>query len=797
MKHEEIPPKISATENANKTLLSDEEISPYWLAALIDSADDAIISKTLDGIITSWNKGAERIFGYTADEVIGKPILILIPHDHHNEEPEILRRIRAGERVEHYETVRARKDGSLVDISLTISPIKKPDGKIIGASKIARDISALKHAERTLRHNETQLRLITDAIPALVSYVDDECRYRFVNHGYNEWFGRPLDEFIGKHLVEIIGEAAYATVQPYIEKVLDGEECEFEQLIPYLEGERIVHVNYIPDFDEETGKVKGFCALVQDVSESKKAEAQLRESEARFAKAFSSSPLVLTISSLDTGKLLEVNETFVTTTGISREEAIGKTTVELGLWAQPTDREQEMETVRRDGHIRNAEYLFNTRKGEIVGLLSAEHIEIGGESFALTVIQDITARKRAEREREEFLFREQIARRQAEEASRLKDEFLATVSHEIRTPLNAILGWSQMLKANKISNPNDIRGAVETIYRNAKSQAQLIEDILDVSRIITGKIRLEAHPISLAPVIQTAVESLRPAIEAKNIRLQMHLDFEPRMVVADPNRLQQVVWNLLSNAIKFTPENGSVEISLENESQQTKIVVTDTGKGIEAEFLPFVFERFRQADGSSTRKHGGLGLGLAIVRHIVELHGGSVEVSSAGEGHGATFTVLLPQTESVTKKIGENAFAAVASEAQDAVSDYSNGKIKGLRVLLIDDETDTLELLSVLLTQSGAEIKSATSVADAFEVIKDWKPGVIVSDIAMPVEDGYSFIKKLRALPHEDGGAIPAIALTAYVGIKERTQVLASGFQMYVPKPVEPSELVGALANFA
>jgi PAS domain S-box-containing protein len=1046
MTQEKIQTTISggnAGENINSPL--GDDIAPFWLSALIDSADDAIISKTLDGIITSWNKGAERIFGYRAEEVIGKPVLILIPPDHYNEEPEILSRIKAGERVEHYETIRVRKDGSLVDISLTISPIRKTDGQIIGASKIARDISALKRTEETLRRSENQLRLITDALPALISYVDREHRYSFVNQAYTGWFGLAPEDFVGKHLRDIIGEAAYAAVLPKMERAFAGEAVEFEQLMPYPEGERNIHVNYVPDFDEATGKVRGFFGLVQDVSESKKAEARLRESEARFAKAFDASPLVLTISSLETGRLLEVNETFVNATGFSREEAIGKTTVELGLWAKPTDREEEMETVRQTGHIRNAEYVFQTRNGEIIGLLSAEHIQIGGESFALTVIQDITERKRAEerlreseenlrytvelnpqvawtanieggiesfsdkwlemtgmrredafgegwsqvphpddaavmqiawmnslktgepydiehrirladgayrwmrsrafprrdetgeiirwygttediherklaeerlrqsgerlqmamdaakiysweldvatgqiewssnlervlgfslsndyettvndlihdedrrttarkieraienrenfesefrlvdaatgdavwvrsqgvlidditgdkqprfvgitqniterkqaeQEREQLLLREQIARQQAEEASRLKDEFLATVSHEIRTPLNAILGWSQMLMTNKI-RPNDMQGAIETIYRNAKSQAQLIEDILDVSRIITGKIRLEPRPISLAPLIQTAVESLRPAIEAKNIRLQMRLDFEPRMVSADPNRLQQVVWNLVSNAIKFTPENGSVSIELESDASRTKIIVSDTGKGIDAEFLPFVFERFRQADGSSTRKHGGLGLGLAIVRHIVELHGGSVEVNSEGADKGTTFTVYLPLAQFPASDTNES----VKLDSGETQAGVYDSKIKGLRILLIDDEADTLELLGVILTQSGAEVKSESTAAGGLEILKQWLPDVIISDIAMPVEDGYSFIKKLRTLPPEQGGTIPVIALTAYVGIKERTQILSSGFQMYVPKPIEPSELVGALANF-
>jgi PAS domain S-box-containing protein len=410
---------------------------------------------------------------------------------------------------------------------------------------------------------------------------------------------------------------------------------------------------------------------------------------------------------------------------------------------------------------------------------------------------DITHSKQVEQERERLLQREQAARLEAEEANRLKDEFLATISHELRTPLNVILGWSQMLSSGKFDQEFSLR-AIETIYRNAKSQAQLIEDILDVSRVITGKLRINAKPILLAPVIQTVVESLHPSIEAKNIRLNLGFDFEPRMIYGDPDRLQQVVWNLLSNAVKFTPERGQITLELASGQSQTKITVSDTGKGISPEFLPFVFDRFRQADGSTTRQHGGLGLGLAIVRHIVELHGGTVEVKSEGEGKGTTFTVRLPLSESpldnVEKTDGHYSVAKQGNlnEAEHVV--YKS-EMKGWRILVVDDEPDTLDLLAAVLTQNGAEVKTQTKVRNALELIKEWKPDLIISDIAMPEEDGYSFIKKLRALPTNEGGTIPAVALTAYVGIKERTQVLLSGFQMYVPKPVEPEELLSALSS--
>jgi CheY-like chemotaxis protein/anti-sigma regulatory factor (Ser/Thr protein kinase) len=278
----------------------------------------------------------------------------------------------------------------------------------------------------------------------------------------------------------------------------------------------------------------------------------------------------------------------------------------------------------------------------------------------------------------------------------------------------------------------------------------------------------------------------------------MGLDFEPKKIYADPDRLQQVVWNLLSNAIKFTPEKGQITIELESDESETKVIVSDTGKGVSPEFLPFVFDRFRQADGTTTRQHGGLGLGLAVVRHIVELHGGTVDVKSKGEGKGTTFTVCLPLIETPSTNIEEtngHNLGAKQSNSDKSILSVKQSELKGKRILLIDDENDTLEMLAAVLDQNGAEVKAQTNVREALEAVKEWKPDVVISDIAMPEEDGYSFIRKLRALPPEEGGTIPAIALTAYVGIKERTKVLSSGFQMYVPKPVEPLELLSTLIS--
>jgi PAS domain S-box-containing protein len=381
--------------------------------------------------------------------------------------------------------------------------------------------------------------------------------------------------------------------------------------------------------------------------------------------------------------------------------------------------------------------------------------------------------------------------RQAQEASRAKDEFLATVSHELRTPLNAIMGWAQILRRGG-GNEQFMMRAIETIERNAKSQAQIINDILDVSRIITGKLRLEVRPVEPASVIQAAVETVRPAAEAKDIRIQMVLDSGAGLVPGDPDRLQQVVWNLLSNAIKFTPKGERVQVRLERVDSHVEIVVSDTGKGISPELLPYVFERFRQDDSSTTRQYGGIGLGLAIVRHLVELHGGTVYAHSEGEGKGSSFTVVLPI---MPGQIRSSDHEADYAKQNESLSIHSLPVLDGLRVLIVDDEADARVLLKEMLAPCGAEIIDCASAAEALEAIKHSKPDIIVSDIGMPVEDGYTLIRKVRALAPEAEGMIPAIALTAYARSEDRIRALVAGYQAHVPKPVDLTELAAVIAS--
>jgi PAS domain S-box-containing protein len=548
----------------NITNLRTAELAEYWLSAIIESADDAIISKTLDGIITSWNSGAQRIFGYEPSEVIGKSITILIPPDHLDEEPKILARIKAGERIDHYETVRVAKDGSLIDISLTVSPIKNAEGTIIGASKIGRDIRARKQAEEALR-----------------AQTEDNARV-------------------------------------------------FQ-------------------------------------------EAQRARAEAERAAA-------------------------------------------------------------------DNERLY----------------------------------------------------RQAQEASQLKEEFLATVSHELRNPLNAILGWSRMLRSGQV--PEDgVTKALETIERNAHAQAQLIDDLLDVSRIIAGKLRVDVRPADPNLFIEAAIDAVKPAAEAKGVRLQKIMDTSAVSVPGDPVRLQQVVWNLLSNAIKFTSRGGRVQVLLERINSHVEIVVSDTGQGIAPEFLPHVFDRFRQADQRTTRQHGGLGLGLAIVKNLVELHGGSVQAASAGVDAGSTFTVRLPISPIFQVDSDGGRVHPTASDLM-AQSEF-NDRLDGTAILVVDDEPDTRELLKAGLERCGARVVVAASVAEALGVIEQQIPDVLISDIGMPDEDGYELLRKLRQLPEQKGGKIPAIALTAYARVEDRLRALRSGYQMHVPKPVELAELVAVTGS--
>ncbi len=453
------------------------------------------------------------------------------------------------------------------------------------------------------------------------------------------------------------------------------------------------------------------------------------------------------------------------------------------------------------GHLPVRSYLAApviSRSGEVLGGLFFGHSDVGVFTEREERVLGGLAVQAAIALDNSALFRQiEAARRQSELANRTKDEFLATVSHELRTPLNAIMGWAQLLLAAS-DDPDRRRQGLETVVRNAKLQSQLIDDLLDVSRIISGKMRLDVQSTDLAAVIDAAVEAIRPAAEAKKLQVRRVLDPFAGPVSGDPVRLQQVVWNLLSNAVKFTPKEGKVEVRLERVNSHVEILVADNGAGISPEFLPYVFDRFRQLDASTTRRHGGLGLGLAIVRHLVELHGGTVRVKSPGEGEGSTFIVALPLSIAhLTPAEGLRVHPVAEVDDGDPCAEDSSLDLRGIRVLVVDDEPDARETLRQILEHCNAEVETVASAAEAVKRVESWRPDVLLSDIGMPGEDGYELIRRVRELPPERGGRTPAAALTAFARGEDRRRALRAGFQMHLAKPVEIQELATVVASLA
>ena len=517
------------------------------------------------------------------------------------------------------------------------------------------------------------------------------------------------------------------------------------------------------------------------------AKEALRESEQRFRAIFERAAVGIAISNLD-GGLAEVNDKFVEILGYSPQELAGMTAYQI---SHPDDVASTREQVARLVAGEISEYSYEKRyvrkDGRVVWTLTSVGLlkdPQGRPRQFVGVIEDITARKQAQDG-------ERAARAEAERMSELKDEFLATLSHELRTPLGAILGWAQVIAARPMEGEELLR-AVQVIERNARAQTRLIEDLLDMSRITSGKVRLDVQPVEPAAFIEAALETVRPGADAKRIRLEQVLDPKAGPISGDPGRLQQVIWNLLSNAIKFTPAGGKVQVVLARVNSHIEISISDSGIGIRPEFLPHVFDRFRQADGSTTRRHGGLGLGLAIAKHLVELHGGSLKAHSAGESRGATFIVDLPLTAvHRAQPAPERAHPGSATQAPPpaALPD-----LRGLIVLAVDDHPDARDLLKRVLEDAGARVVTAASVQEALALVQREKPHVLVSDIGLPEADGYDLIRELRALG-PGRGDIPAIALTAFARSEDRTKVLRAGFRMHVAKPVEPSELCVAVAN--
>jgi PAS domain S-box-containing protein len=518
----------------------------------------------------------------------------------------------------------------------------------------------------------------------------------------------------------------------------------------------------------------------------------LQEVETRYQRLFEGMPVGL-YRMTPTGQILDANPALLQIFGY----ADLATLLDCGKLEDHVEAEvcrHWQAQIRDRGEVRDFEMRMRHRDGTPIWIRhNARSIqdEAGEVMYYEGAIEDVTERKQVEAERAQLLAREQAARAEAETANRLKDEFLATLSHELRTPLNAMLGWVGLLRKQTL-DPEKTARALEIVERNAQAQTQLIEDLLDVSRIIRGQLRLNVRPVDLQGIIEAALDTVQPAAEAKKIQVKSHIAPATGLVKGDPDRLQQIVWNLLSNAIKFTPARGRVSVHLEWLDRAVQICVKDTGKGLPPEEVPYVFERFRQVEGSTTRSHGGLGLGLAIVRHLVELHGGTVWCKSPGAGQGATFTVQLPLlTDDDGSKVRPEASAHSSAPASQPAP------LDGLKILVVEDEFDSLEFIQMMLEDVGAKVTATRSVSEALQALARSQPDVLVSDIGMPGEDGYSLIRKVRNSNPKYHNGLPAIALTAYARIEDRQQALEAGFQMHLAKPIEPDDLVEAIAKLA
>ena len=526
-----------------------------------------------------------------------------------------------------------------------------------------------------------------------------------------------------------------------------------------------------------------------DLSARDQTQSRLRISELRYRRLFEAARDGILILDAVTLKITDVNPFMTELLGYSHVEFLGKELWEIGLFSDKEASREAFKKLQRTGYLRYEDLPLQATNGKLRDVEFVSNVyEEDSHQVIQCNIRDITDRKRAEKERTVLLAAAQSARAEADSANDVKDEFLATLSHELRTPLTSILGWSHLLTGGKLDKQQTAR-AIETIARNARAQGRLIDELLDISRIMTGKLCLDLRAVNLASLIQAVVDDERPAADARSINLKAALNSEIGPILGDPDRLRQIVWNLITNAIKFTPTGGDVQVRLERNDSHVLITVNDSGQGIATELLPHVFERFRQADSSNTRSNGGLGLGLSIVRQLVELHRGTVTAESSGEDTGTTFRVMLP-----LPSLHEVPNAAEKTDPKSGRNSPITGQhsLSGLRVLVVDDELDTRELVAALLTTCGAEMVSVGSAAEALDQMERQRFDLLISDIGMPEMNGYDLIATIRQLTEEQGGRTPAVALTAYAGIDDRKRALAAGYEMHIPKPFVAAELISA-----
>jgi PAS domain S-box-containing protein len=850
----------------------------FRLAAIVASSDDAIVSKDLNGYIKSWNRAAEQMFGYPADEAIGRHITLIIPKDRYAEEDHVISRIRRGEAVEHFETIRVRKDGSTLPVSLTVSPIRDSEGRVIGASKIARDITERTRAQALLEQAETaqadlQRRLLmlvqasgtllgTPRLDAVLDAAISLARELVAADAYAIWrlddvarvwradasvglsddfkaqliatFDRDASElpFVDTKVVDDLAEEPLLAPRRH---VYGSDGITGLMIVPLTIGGRRTgtlvfysrHRHRFTPVEVQTARalgnlVAGAVTTAELYEEQRKSREQadfLVQVSSALASSLDYSETLSQVARLAVPKIADwCTVDMLDADGVPRRLAIAHGDVRMidlarsveqryGTSSSPYSVKSVVATGRPVLLPSIADSMLVASAGDdderleqlrALKLASYMCVPLSANNRIVGAISFVSSESNRHFTTSDLIFAEHVAARaglaienarayaEARDANRLKDEFLATLSHELRTPLNTLLGYARMLNGGVIA-PEKQRRTVQIIERNATVLSQIVADLLDVSRIISGKLRLELQPIDLPSILKEAIETVRPAVEAKNIRIVMTVGAVDGVVQGDAARLQQVAWNLLSNAAKFTPPGGRIDVRVLQGESAVDFEIADTGIGIPAEFLPYVFDRFRQADSRFSREYGGLGLGLAIARHIVEMHGGRISVASGGADAGSTFRVSLP---AVDMRIAADA-ASGADRAPGARD------LAGVRVLAVDDQEDALALLRDTLEAAGADVTTAVDALQAIRLIEDAPPDVLVADIGMPGMDGFELIRRVRRSGNALAKRLPAAALTAYARPEDRALALECGFQVHVPKPFDPGEVVRVVGSLA
>ncbi|HEY0174642.1 MAG TPA: PAS domain S-box protein [Pyrinomonadaceae bacterium] len=801
------------------------ERSRSLLAAIVESSTDAVIGKTLGGTITSWNAAAERLYGYAAEEAVGRHISLVVPEELREDLAEIMTRLGRGERVERAETVRLRRDGARIDMSLAVSPIRDPSGRLVGASTVARDITEQKRAEgertrlaRLVEHERERLKNLLANVPGVVWEAwgePDESGQRidFVSDHVEQMLGYTVGEWLSTHnfWLSIVHPEDRERAAAEARAIYESRGGGVSQFRWVRRDGRVVHVEARSRVTlDARGRPAGMRGVTMDISERKAVEERLRFLAEASRVLGSSLDYETTLEGLARlaveGLAVYCLIDLVDDVGRARRVAAAhrhprlRPLVERLREFPPGPQSAGVPRVLRTGR---PEAVSEVTEETLPGLArDAEHArllrELGLKSFlavpldargrtigALTFSSTVARRDYTEAD---IGYAREIAARaalaienarlyaRAQEVNRAKDEFLATLSHELRTPLTPILGWTHMIRSGRLGADESARG-ISVIEKNSQSLSRLINDLLDMSSILSGKMRIERAAVELPGVVREAAETVRPQADARSVTLDVRAGASP-VVSGDRTRLVQVFWNLLHNAVKFSPEGGRVRVSVGGAGGRALVEVEDDGDGIAAEFLPHVFDRFRQADMGTTRQHGGLGLGLALVKSFVEAHGGAVAVESAGEGRGSRFTVSLPAAE------GAGARRATGDLEDGAAEPYPG---ESCRVLVVEDAPDTLEMLRVAFVARGYTPAACSTPEEALRVAESGRFDIIVSDIGLPRIDGYELIARLREMPHLRG--VPALALTGYAAQRDAEAALAAGFDAHVPKPVDPAEL--------